>query len=151
MLRDVLESDLRTLFEHHLDPDAARIAGYPAKDWEAFLAHWHDRVFADAANRAMAVLVEGNVAGYVASWNGDGRRLIAYWIGTEFWGRGVAPAAVREFLRDHEHTRPIYAHVALANARSIRVLEKCGFHRCGGPAAAPDGSEELLFQLRGTA
>lgn len=151
MLRDVLESDLRTLFEHQLDPDATRAAGYPARDWEAFLAHWRNRVLADAANRAMAILVEGEVAGYVASWDGDGKRLIAYWIGKEFWGRGVAPAAVREFLRDHEHTRPVFAYVALANARSIRVLEKCGFHRCGEPAAGPDGSEELLFQLPGTA
>jgi RimJ/RimL family protein N-acetyltransferase len=151
MLRDVLESDLPTLFQHQLDPDATRAAGYPARDWEAFLAHWRNRVFADAANRAMAILVEGEVAGYVASWDGDGKRLIAYWIGKEFWGRGVAPAAVREFLRAHEHTRPIYAYVALANARSIRVLEKCGFQRCGEPAAGPDESEEFLFRLRGTA
>ena len=151
MLRDVLESDLPTLFEHQLDPDATRIAGYPAKDREAFLAHWRNRVFADAANRAMAILVEREVAGYVASWDGDGKRLIAYWIGREFWGRGIAPAAVREFLRDHEHTRPIHAYVALANARSIRVLEKCGFHRCGEASPGPDRSEELLFQLGGTA
>lgn len=151
MLRDVLESDLRTLFEHQLDPDATRAAGFPARDWEAFLAHWRNRVLADAANRAMAILVEGEVAGYVASWDDDGKRLIAYWIGKKFWGRGVAPAAVHEFLRDHEHGRPVYAYVALANARSIRVLEKCGFHRGVAPAAGPDGSEELLFRLPGTA
>ncbi len=151
MLRDVREGDLRTLFEHQLDPDATRIAAYPAREWEAFLAHWRNRVFADAANRAMAILVDREVAGYAASWDGDGKRLIAYWIGKEFWGRGVAPAAVREFLRAHEHRRPIYAYVALANARSIRVLEKCGFHRCGEPAAGPDGADELLFQLRGAA
>lgn len=151
MLRDVLESDLPTLFEHQLDPDAARAAGYPARDWEAFLAHWRNRVFADAANRAMAIVVEREIAGYVASWDDDGRRLIAYWIGREFWGRGIAPAAVREFLGDHEHTRPLHAYVALANARSIRVLEKCGFRRCGEPVAGPDGSAELLFELRGTA
>jgi RimJ/RimL family protein N-acetyltransferase len=151
MLRDVLESDLRTLFEHQLDPDATRMACYPARDWEAFLAHWRNRVFADPANRAMAILVERRVAGYVASWDGDGKRLMAYWIGKEFWGRGVATAAVQEFLRDHEHERPIHAYVALANARSIRVLEKCGFLRCGEPAAAPDGSGAFLFQLRGTA
>lgn len=151
LLRDVLESDLRTLFEHQLDPDAARAAGFPSRDWEAFLAHWRDRVLADAANRAMAVLVEREVAGYVASWDGDGGRLIAYWLGKEFRGGGVATAAVREFLGNHEHTRPLYAYVALANAPSIRVLEKCGFRRCGESAAGPDGFEELLFELRGAA
>ena len=151
MLRDVLEGDLPTLFEHQLDPDATRAAGYPARDREAFLAHWRNRVFADPANRAMAILVDGEVAGYVASWDGDCGRLIAYWIGKEFWGRGLAPAAVREFMGAHEHTRPIYAYVALANARSVRVLEKCGFQRRGEPAAGADGSEELLFELRGTA
>jgi RimJ/RimL family protein N-acetyltransferase len=150
MLRDVLESDLPTLFEHQQDPDAARLAGHRARDREAFLAHWRNRVLADPANRAMAVLVDREVAGYVASWEGDGKRLLAYWIGREFWGRGLAPAAVREFLADHEHTRPIHAYVALANARSIRVLEKCGFQRCGEPAAGSDGSGELLFELRGT-
>lgn len=149
MLRDVLESDLRTLFEHQLDPEATRAAGHPSREWEAFLAHWRNRVLADPANRTKAILVGGQLAGYVASWDDEGKRLIAYWIGREHWGRGVAPAAVQEFLTDHEHRRPIYAYVVLANARSIRVLEKCGFDRCDVPAAEPDGAEELLFRLGG--
>ncbi|HXI11760.1 MAG TPA: GNAT family N-acetyltransferase [Thermoanaerobaculia bacterium] len=150
MLRDVVESDLRTLFEHQLDSDATRAAGFPARDWDAFLAHWKDRVFADPTNQAMAIIVGPRIAGYVASWDSDGKRMIAYWTGREYWGRGVATAAVNEFLRAHEQRRPIYAYVAIANVGSIRVLEKCGFHRCSDPGAGPDVAEEFLFQFDGT-
>ncbi|HEX6058687.1 MAG TPA: GNAT family N-acetyltransferase, partial [Gemmatimonadaceae bacterium] len=90
-------------------------------------------------------------AGYVTSWEEDGRRLIAYWLGREYWGRGLARSAVDEFLRIHERQRPIHAYVALSNARSIRVLEKCGFERAGEPTVGPDGVAEALFQFDGVA
>ena len=151
MLRNVLESDLRTLFEHQRDPEATRIAVFPAREWDAFLAHWRNKVLADAATEARTILINGQVAGYVASWENDGKRLVGYWIGKEYWGRGVAPSAVEEFLRAHERRRPIYAYVARSNARSIRVLEKCGFHRSGEPTVGPDGVEEVLFQFDGAA
>ncbi len=43
--------------------------------------------------------------------------------------------------------RPIHAHVAAANAGSIRVLRKCGFHPAGPPATGEDGIDEILFVL----
>ena len=51
---------------------------------------------------------------------------MGYWIGREFWGRGVATRALWAFLHEVEE-RPIYAGVAETNIASIRVLEKCGF------------------------
>jgi hypothetical protein len=45
------------------------------------------------------------------------------------------------------HKRPLHAHVAERNAASIRVLEKCGFTRCGEPLVAPDGITELHLEL----
>ena len=151
MLRNVVEGDLQTFFEHQRDPEATSMAVFPAREWDAFLSHWRHKVLGDPANQAWTILVDDQVAGYVASWEQDGRRLVAYWVGREYWGRGVARSALDEFLRTHEHHRPIHAHVALWNARSIRVLEKCGFQRVGEPAVGLDGVAEVLFQFDGAA
>lgn len=122
------------------------MAAFSAREWDDFSAHWRDKVIADTANLVRTILVDGQVAGYVTSWEQDGQRLVAYWIGREFWGRGVASAALDEFLRTHERSRPIHAYVALSNARSIRVLEKCGFERIGQPTVSPDGVAEVYYR-----
>ncbi len=150
MLRHVLETDLPTFFAHQQDPEATAMAVHPARDWDAFVAHWRQNVLRNTNGETRTIIVDDRVAGYVASWEQDGRRLLAYWIGREYWGRGVARAAVDEFLTVCERHRPIYAHVALSNARSIRVLEKCGFQRVGDVTMEADGIAELLFQLAGS-
>jgi RimJ/RimL family protein N-acetyltransferase len=147
MLRNVVESDLPIFFEHQRDPQASSMAVHPTREWDAFLSHWRQTILGNPANTARTILVDDQVAGYVSSWEGDGKRLVAYWIGREHWGRGVARRALDEFLRSHEHHRPIHAYVARSNTRSIRVLEKCGFHRVGEPAAGPDEVAEILFRF----
>ena len=149
MLRDVLEDDLPIFFEHQRDADAIRMAAFPAREWHAFVAHWRTKVFAEPSAKARTVVLDGRVAGYVGSWESDGKCLIAYWFGKEYWGRGVATAAVAEFLTTHETRRPLHAYVARANVGSIRVLEKSGFQALGRPAAGADGVEEILFRLDG--
>jgi RimJ/RimL family protein N-acetyltransferase len=145
----VREEDLAAFFEHQRDPEATSVAVFSAREWDAFIAHWQTRILAVPTARAMTIVADGKVAGYVSSWESDGKTLVAYWIGREFWGRGIAPSAVAEFLAHHERRRPIHACVAQSNARSIRVLEKCGFRRCGGPLVGPDGVAELLFLFDG--
>ncbi len=81
-----------------------------------------------------------------ACWEDDGRRLVGYWIGREFWGRGLATQALAELL-DVVDARPLHAYVAKNNVASIRVLEKCGFVKVG-EHAGDDGIEELLLELR---
>ena len=147
MLRNVVEDDLRTFFEHQKDQKASSMAVHPAREWDAFISHWRQNVLGNPANEARTILVDDEVAGYVSSWEQDGRRLVAYWIGSEYWGRGIASSALDEFLRIHEHHRPIHAFVAISNARSIRVLEKCGFQRVGEPLEESDGVAEVLFLL----
>ncbi|RSM73090.1 hypothetical protein DMB66_03315 [Actinoplanes sp. ATCC 53533] len=69
----------------------------------------------------------------------------------ERWGRGIATRALARFVTEDEPTRPVYAHVAVHHAGSIRVLEKAGFRRdVEGEAQAPppdDGVAELVFVL----
>lgn len=149
MLRNVVEDDLRTFFEHQRDPEATSMAVHRTREWDAFISHWRQNVLGNPSNEARTILVDDQVAGYVGSWEQDGKRLVAYWIGREYWGRGITFAALDEFLRIHEHHRPIHAFVAISNARSMRVLEKCGFQRVGEPAVESDGVAEVLFLLDG--
>lgn len=151
MLRNVEESDLEIFFEHQQDIDATSMAAFPGRDWDSFISHWRENVLGNPVNKAFTIVVDGNrVAGYVASWRQDDRRLIAYWIGKEYWGRGIAASALDEFLRNNEHHRPMHAYVALSNLRSMRVLEKCGFQRIGQTETAADAVAEALFRLDGT-
>jgi RimJ/RimL family protein N-acetyltransferase len=151
VLRNVSESDLPTLFEHQRDPEAAAMAAFPSRDWDAFVTHWRNNVLANPTAVNRAIVVEGELAGYVASWKSEGTLLVGYWIGRAFWGRGIASSALEEFLGAHEPRRPLRAFVAVTNTRSMRVLEKCGFRRCGESAAESDGGEEILFLLDGAA
>ena len=129
MLREVREDDLDVFFEQQRDPEAMAMALMPAREREAFDAHWC-RILADPRVVIRTIEADGEVAGNVLSWALDGRRVVGYWLGREFWGRGVATAALAEFVQELE-TRPLHAWVARSNRSSIRVLEKCGFERVG--------------------
>lgn len=128
-LRTVRASDLPIFFAHQSDPVAAALADFPARDRASFMAHW-SALMADPAVLCRTVLAGGAVAGNVVAFDHEGRREIGYWIGREFWGRGVATRAVRAFLRV-EPTRPLYGAVAAGNGASIMVLQRCGFTRRG--------------------
>jgi RimJ/RimL family protein N-acetyltransferase len=151
-LRDVIEGDLAALFEHQADPEATRMAAFPARGWDAFMAHWA-AILRDPTVVAKAILVDGRLAGNVVCFVQSGRRLVGYWIGRSDWGRGVATAALAALLREVGE-RPLFAYVVTHNAASIRVLEKCGFRPCRAEGERPvppldhgDGVREVLYEL----
>jgi RimJ/RimL family protein N-acetyltransferase len=146
MLRDVTEDDLLIFFEHQRDPEAHRMAAFAPRDHDAFMLHWRTKVIGEPTARKRTIVVDDCVVGNIGSWDADGRRLVGYWIGREYWGRGIGTAALSEFLHE-ETTRPLCAYVAARNRGSIRVLEKCGFRQIGGIELGSDGVEEYLFQL----
>jgi RimJ/RimL family protein N-acetyltransferase len=128
VLRDVTDDDLPIFFEQQLDPDANYMAAFTSKDptdRDAFMAHWA-RIRADETIINRTVLYNGQVAGSVASFEDDGRLEVTYWLGREFWGKGIATRALAALL-EYQTTRPIYARAAKDNAASLRVLQKCGF------------------------
>ena len=127
ILRDVVESDLPVFFEHQREPEGTAMADFPARDREAFDAHWR-RILADDSLTKKTIVFEGQVAGNAVSWPQDGRQLVGYWLGKAFWGKGLATRALTELI-DELGTRPLHAYVAKTNIGSIRVLEKCGFVR----------------------
>jgi RimJ/RimL family protein N-acetyltransferase len=125
-LREVRDEDLPILFEHQRDPESVRMADFPSRDHDAFMAHWA-KIRADPVNSMRAIeLEDGTVAGTVLSFPRDGVREVGYWIDRAWWGRGIASEALRQYLAI-EPIRPLYAGVAKHNAGSMRVLEKCGF------------------------
>ena len=124
-LREVRDEDLPVFFVHQSDPESNRLASFPARDQAAFDAHWA-KIRADTSIVLRTILVDGTVAGNLVSFEQGGAREVGYWIGREFWGRGVATRALQQFL-EIVTTRPLHAVLAPHNVASRRVLEKCGF------------------------
>lgn len=125
ILRNVIEADLPILYEQQLDPEATRMADFPSRDRDAFMAHWN-KIMGDQKNILKVILFNGQVAGQIVSWERDGEQEVGYWLGREYWGKGIATAALIELLEVIK-MRPLYAHVAKHNIASRRVVEKCGF------------------------
>lgn len=132
-LRPVLETDLPILFQQQLDPEAVAMSAYPAKDKGEFMRHW-EGILKNKNVTARAILYKEKVAGHILCWKeGKYEQRIGYWIGKEFWRRGIASAAVQEFL-SLVPIRPLFAEVANHNIASQKVLQKNGFtlHDEGG-------------------
>ena len=148
ILREVFDADLAIFFEHQRDPEAARMAAFPSREHDPFMVHWA-KLRCDHSNIIRTIVCDGQVAGNIGGWVADERRLVGYWIGREFWGRGVATAALAAFVAEVKE-RPLHAFVAEHNVRSIRVLEKCEFvpsPEHDSSIAGEDGVREVLYSL----
>jgi len=151
-LRPVAEEDIPAFFEHQTDPEANRMAAFTVPDptdREAFARRWR-RILSDPGITTRTIVADGRVVGHVASFERDGSLEVTYWIDREHWGRGIATAALAEFLRIVE-TRPIHARAAKDNLASIRVLEKCGFVVTGEERAFAEARGEEVEELLMTA
>jgi RimJ/RimL family protein N-acetyltransferase len=153
-LRDVIETDLSIFFDQQLDPEANYMAAFTRKDpadKESFMAHW-TRILNDESILIKTILFEGKIAGSVLSYVQSGEREVSYWLGKEYWGRGIATHALTELL-DLIEERPLYARAAKDNIASLRVLEKCGFRIIGEDKgfanARGEDIEEYVLELPG--
>ena len=70
-LREVIDSDLPIFFEQQSDPQANRMAAFPAREREPFMVHWA-RILADGSNVIRTILFEGRVAGNIVSFEQSG-------------------------------------------------------------------------------
>jgi len=150
-LRDVKEADPPIFFEQQLDPEANRMAAFTARDpadRELFMVKW-GKILADERIRIKTILFEEQVAGHIVSHGWFGEPEVSYWLGKEYWGRGIATAALAQFI-EVVQTRPLFARAVKDNVASIRVLEKCGFTVCGEDRgfANARGEEVEEFILR---
>lgn len=151
-LRNVQPADADVFFEHQKDPVATHMAAFTPEDpadRAVFDQRWA-RILADDDITKRTIVQDGEVVGSVMGFTRDGDREVTYWIGREHWGKGIATAALGEFL-GLEKARPVYARVAKDNIASRRVLEKCGFRICGEDTgfahARGEETEEFLLKL----
>lgn len=138
-------------------------------------AHWHrwlDQCWGYGDQCMYAVIhPEWGFIGSVSLILRGGIGFFYYWLGRDFQGYGLGPAAAR-LLLDHAQThrgmRTCYAKVFEDNAPSRRALQKLGFdaldfrpappsahevlYRCGPPQCREDSVEELrtLFERMGS-
>jgi RimJ/RimL family protein N-acetyltransferase len=152
VLREVTEADVLVFFDHQLDPEANRMAAFTAADPTdrvAFLVRWA-RNLADDSVLTRTVVFDGRVVGHVARFTQFGEPEVTYWIDREYWGLGLATAALTQFL-ELDRTRPLYARAVVDNVGSLRVLAKCGFVAVGEDRGFAEGRgeevEEFILRL----
>ena len=78
-LREVTQEDLPIFFEHQLDAEATRMAAFPSRDRDAFMAHWA-RIMSNETGILNTILADDTVAGNVVYWEaavGAEHRLLA--------------------------------------------------------------------------
>jgi RimJ/RimL family protein N-acetyltransferase len=149
ILRPITSSDLPIIFEQMSDPESSAMAAVPSRDKEAFDAHWK-KIMSNEDTIIRTIETDGEVAGHLVSFLLEGERQVGYWLGKEFWGRGIATEALRQFLGVVK-TRPLIGRVAKHNHGSKRVLEKCGFIVIGDDSYINFGNEkveEFVLQLK---
>ncbi len=151
-LRGVEADDIPTLHRFQLSPEANWMAAFTAEGWEdldVFTSFW-TRLLANDAIGKRAILYRDELAGSILQFEQFEKPSLSYWLGQEFWGKGVMTRALQLYL-EQTADRPLYARVAKDNVGSLRVLEKCGFRIIGedvGFAHARESDvEEFILEL----
>ena len=143
-LRAVADADVPLFFRHQ------RQLLVDGEGESEFRARWH-RMLKDQSVLIRTILVDGDVAGYVAHFIQLEKPSISYWLDQQFWKRGIATAALKRFL-PLASERPLYARAAIDNTASHRVLQKCGFEVVGSGRCFSERHggevEEVVFALR---
>ena len=131
-LRQTEKADLSFFFQFQLDKEANYLAAFTPEDQtnkEAYVKKFTGFLH-DPTINMQTILVDEIIAGSIAKFVLEREAEITYWLDRNFWGRGVATAALKNFLL-LEETRPIFGRVAFDNLGSQKVLEKGGFVKIG--------------------
>ena len=112
---------------------------------------WLDQVIDSSPLINMAIDVDGEAVGGIGLiLNGDvyiKSAEISYWVGENYWGRGIATEAVRqmtEYTFYYFDIIRLYAEVFEINKASMRVLEKNGYYLEGVRRKAVLKNEVLM-------
>jgi RimJ/RimL family protein N-acetyltransferase len=139
-IRPFLVTDRDSLVFHANNPNVSRNLDdrFPYPYTLADADDWITRTTSGSPLTCCAITVAYEVVGGIGLILQEGihRRSadLGYWLGESVWGRGIATAAVRAYIRYGFNTFDllrIYAGVFSWNPTSMRVLEKAGFIREG--------------------
>lgn len=138
LLRPWTEGDAEEIYRYAKDPAVGPAAGWPVhtsvEDSRQIV-----RDVLSAPETYAVVLKETGLpvgsAGIIAPQAahaaiGPDERELGYWIGAPYWGRGLAPEAVRALLRRcflELGCSAVWCGYYDGNVKSRRVQEKCGF------------------------
>lgn len=103
---------------------------YTLQDAEYFITN----IASNSNNLILAFEIGGNAVGAIGIYPDTNTKdaELGYWLGEQYWGRGMATEAVNAIVEYAFKTLPIsriHASVFEHNKASMRVLEKCGFER----------------------
>jgi hypothetical protein len=84
VLRNVEPDDIEIFYTQEADPVANAMAAFPARDRAAHAAHWQ-KVLAHDSNVARTIVEQGQVVGYIGSWDADGQRLVGCCAASTSW------------------------------------------------------------------
>jgi RimJ/RimL family protein N-acetyltransferase len=147
-IRSVVKSDLFIFFENQLDEESNYMAAFTAEDpsdKEAFDEKWK-KIMTDESITIRTIVFNDAVAGHVVCHSWFGYPEVSYWIGRQYWGKGIATRALTLLLEELKE-RPLFARVAEDNAGSKRVLEKCGFIVSGRDEGYSNARGEVVDEI----
>jgi ribosomal-protein-alanine N-acetyltransferase len=99
---------------------------YPYSDKDAL--DWLDSCLEQNCS-PHAILLENDIVGCISYWPTDNKIEIGYWVGRQYWGKGICTRAIKLLMGQDQFPKGkvIVAEVAAENTASKKVLLNCGF------------------------
>ncbi len=135
-IRSYRSSDLAALVRHADNPRVEENLRdrFPHPYTAADAREWLSVAMQQDPEANFAIAVGGELVGTIGLQVGSDvyrqSAEIGYWLGEDYWGRGIATGAVRAMTKwgfDNLGLLRIYALVFATNPASVRVLEKAGY------------------------
>lgn len=157
IIRPFVLEDVASIARHAANPKVSQTLSddFPHPYTEEFAARWVTAAINAMPRTHFAIEVDGEAAGAIGYRvvPGGFSAELGYWLGEDFWERGIATAAVGLML-DHIFAQlpvpGVTATVLEFNHASIRVLQKTGFRLIGWQTAIKGGSKvQQIIYSRG--
>lgn len=147
ILRPWREEDAADLYKYAKDPLVGPAAGWAVHKDEADSLNILRTVLMVENTWAVTIKGSDEPVGSIGYFpcreeQAQGAPEIGYWIGVPFWGNGYIPEAVRALIARcfAEGAPAVWCAHFEENAKSCRVIEKCGFnYQFTAPYTGTDG------------